>query len=133
LPPQTCLFDNPDCLLGNTLLQFFYDKLQFIDSNFKSNNRIFAQKGVFVFGNKTIDNAEKIKILKKHKKLILQELSAIFSIDEKSLFQDIYGFSMVNDVKHPIYEKTAIRFNLIGFFISLNCLFKSLHCLLKLI
>jgi hypothetical protein len=30
------------------------DKLQFINSNFKSNNRIFAQKGVFVFGNKTI-------------------------------------------------------------------------------
>jgi hypothetical protein len=38
----------------------------------------------------------------------LQELSAIFSIDEKSLFQDIYGFSMVNNVKHPIYEKTAV-------------------------
>jgi hypothetical protein len=56
---------------------------------------------VFVFGNKTIDNAEKIKILKKHKKLILQELSAIFSIDEKSLFQDIYGFSMLFKTKTP--------------------------------
>jgi hypothetical protein len=74
-------------------------------------------------------------------------------IDEKSLFQDIYGFSMVNDVNHPIYKKTAeeyflegnqdfykliwtsvsnpyiaisliIRLNLNGFFISLNCLLK---------
>jgi tetratricopeptide (TPR) repeat protein len=44
----------------------------------------------------------------------LQELSAIFSIDEKSLFQDIYGFSMVNDVKHPIYEKTAEEYLLEG-------------------
>jgi hypothetical protein len=44
----------------------------------------------------------------------LQELSAIFSIDEKSLFQDIYGFSMVNNVKHPIYEKTAEEYLLEG-------------------
>jgi hypothetical protein len=44
----------------------------------------------------------------------LQELSAIFSIDEKSLFQDIYGFSMVNDVNHPIYEKTAEEYLLEG-------------------
>jgi hypothetical protein len=51
-------------------------------------------KGVFVFGNQTIDNAKTIEISEGDKKLILQELSAIFSIDEKSLFQDIYGFSM---------------------------------------
>jgi hypothetical protein len=72
------------------------DKLQFINSNFKSNNRIFAQKGVFVFSNQTIDNTEPIPILKKDKKPILQELSNRFSINEKSLFQDIYGFSMVS-------------------------------------
>jgi hypothetical protein len=42
--------------------------------------------------------------------LILQELSNRFSINEKSLFQDIYGFSMVNDVNHPIYENTIIAF-----------------------
>jgi tetratricopeptide (TPR) repeat protein len=45
--------------------------------------------------------------LQKDKQLVLQELSDIFSIDEKSLFQDIHGFSMVNDANHPIYEKTA--------------------------
>ncbi|CAC9463219.1 hypothetical protein [uncultured Gammaproteobacteria bacterium] len=90
------------------------EKLQFVNNNFKSNNRIFAQKGVFVFGNQTIDNAKTIEISEGDKKLILQELSAIFSIDEKSLFQDIYGFSMVNDVKHPIYEKTAEEYLLEG-------------------
>ena len=90
------------------------DKLQFIDSNFKSNNRIFAQKGVFIFGNQTIDNAETIEISEGDKKLILQELSDRFSIDEKSLFQDIYGFSMVNDVNHPIYKKTAEEYLLEG-------------------
>jgi hypothetical protein len=52
---------------------------------------------VFIFGNQTIDNAKTIKILQEEKKPILQELSDRFSIDEKSLFQDIYGFSMVND------------------------------------
>jgi hypothetical protein len=69
------------------------EKLQCVNNNFKSNNRIFAQKGVFIFGNQTIDNAETIEISEGDKKLILQELSAIFSIDEKSLFQDIYGLS----------------------------------------
>ncbi|VVM26321.1 hypothetical protein BSPWISOXPB_3765 [uncultured Gammaproteobacteria bacterium] len=69
---------------------------------------------MFVFGNQTIDNAKTIEISEGDKKLILQELSAIFSIDEKSLFQDIYGFSMVNDVKHPIYEKTAEEYLLEG-------------------
>ncbi|VVH65315.1 hypothetical protein BSPLISOX_2021, partial [uncultured Gammaproteobacteria bacterium] len=90
------------------------EKLQFVNNNFKSNNRIFAQKGVFIFGNQTIDNAETIEISEGDKKLILQELSAIFSIDEKSLFQDIYGFSMVNDVNHSIYEKTAEEYLLEG-------------------
>ena len=90
------------------------EKLQFVNNNFKSNNRIFAQKGVFVFGNQTIDNAKTIKILQEEKKPILQELSDRFSIDEKSLFQDIYGFSMVNDVNHPIYKKTAEEYFLEG-------------------
>ena len=90
------------------------EKLQFVNNNFKSNNRIFAQKGVFIFGNQTIDNSKTIKILQEEKKPILQELSDRFSIDEKSLFQDIYGFSMVNDVKHPIYEKTAEEYFLEG-------------------
>ncbi|CAC9505607.1 hypothetical protein [uncultured Gammaproteobacteria bacterium] len=83
------------------------DKLQFVSNNFKSNNRIFSQKGVFVFGNQTIDDVKTIEILQEDKQPILQEPSNIFSIDEKSLFQDIHGFSMVNDVNHPIYEKTA--------------------------
>ncbi|VVM21244.1 hypothetical protein BSPWISOXPB_8041 [uncultured Gammaproteobacteria bacterium] len=69
---------------------------------------------MFVFGNQTIDNAKTIKICKKKKKPILQELSDRFSIDEKSLFQDIYGFSMVNDVNHPIYKKTAEEYFLEG-------------------
>jgi hypothetical protein len=69
---------------------------------------------VFVFGNQTIDNAKTIKILQEEKKPILQELSDRFSIDEKSLFQDIYGFSMVNDVNHPIYEKTTEEYILEG-------------------
>ena len=90
------------------------EKLQFVNNNFKSNNRIFAQKGVFIFGNQTIDNSKTIKILQEEKKPILQELSDRFSIDEKSLFQDIYGFSMVNDVNHPIYKKTAEEYLLEG-------------------
>jgi hypothetical protein len=52
--------------------------------------------------------------LQEEKKPILQELSDRFSIDEKSLFQDIYGFSMVNDVNHPIYKKTAEEYFLEG-------------------
>jgi hypothetical protein len=52
---------------------------------------------LFIFGNQTIDNAETIEISEGDKKLILQELSDRFSIDEKSLFQDIYGFSMVKN------------------------------------
>jgi hypothetical protein len=69
---------------------------------------------VFIFGNQTIDNAETIEISEGDKKLILQELSDRFSIDEKFLFQDIYGFSMVNDVNHPIYEKTAEEYLQVG-------------------
>jgi hypothetical protein len=46
------------------------EKLQFVNNNFKSNNRIFAQKGVFIFGNQTIDNAKTIKILQEEKKPI---------------------------------------------------------------
>jgi tetratricopeptide (TPR) repeat protein len=108
------------------------DKLQFIDSNFKSNNRIFAQKGVFVFGNKTIDNAEpntntpfwaKIRLLL----LKLLSINCNLSHSEKILLSsfgwvnlsispllDIYGFSMVNDVKHPIHKKTAEEYFLEG-------------------
>jgi hypothetical protein len=43
-----------------------------------SNNRIFAQKGVFVFGNQTINNTKAIPILQDHKEAILQELSDIY-------------------------------------------------------
>ncbi len=86
------------------------DKTHYIKPVFKINSRIFAQKGVFVFGYQDINEGfglESIIISKGDKKSIRKELKKYFYIDEKNLFPDIYGFSYVNNVDHPLTTKTA--------------------------
>ncbi len=81
----------------------------YLHTNFKSNARISAQKGVFIFGYQDIDidNVASITIKKEDKVFIRQELKQYFNIEEKTLFQDIYGFAQVNNTKHKLSIKTA--------------------------
>ncbi len=79
----------------------------YLHTNFKSNARISAQKGVFIFGYQDIDNVASITIKKEDKVSIRQELKQYFNIEEKTLFQDIYGFAQVNNTKHKLSIKTA--------------------------
>ncbi len=79
----------------------------YLHTNFKSNARISAQKGVFIFGYQDIDNVASITIKKGDKVYIRQELKQYFNIEEKTLFQDIYGFAQVNNTKHKLSIKTA--------------------------
>nr|WP_277424501.1 tetratricopeptide repeat protein [Bathymodiolus thermophilus thioautotrophic gill symbiont] len=83
------------------------DQLYYLHTNFKSTARIFAQKGVFIFGYKKIDNIESIAIKESHKEAIRQELKQYFNIEEKNLFQDIYGFAQVNNTEHKYDIKIA--------------------------
>ncbi len=80
----------------------------YLHTNFKSNARISAQKGVFIFGYQDIDidNVASITIKKEDKVFIRQELKQYFNIEEKTLFQDIYGFAQVNNTKHKLSIKT---------------------------
>ncbi len=78
----------------------------YLHTNFKSNARISAQKGVFIFGYQDIDNVASITIKKEDKVSIRQELKQYFNIEEKTLFQDIYGFAQVNNTKHKLSIKT---------------------------
>ncbi len=82
----------------------------YLHTNFKSNARISAQKGVFIFGYQDIDNVASITIKKGDKVYIRQELKQYFNIEEKTLFQDIYGFAQVNNTKHKLSIKTAIDY-----------------------
>ena len=84
--------------------------LYYLHTNFKSNARISAQKGVFIFGYQDIGNVESITIKKKDKDSIRQELKQYFNIEEKTLFQDIYGFAQVNNTKHKLSIKTALDY-----------------------
>ena len=79
----------------------------YLHTNFKGTTRIFAQKGVFIFGHKKIDDIESIIIKKSDKESIRQELKQYFSIEEKTLFQDIHGFAQVNNTEHKYGTKTA--------------------------
>ncbi len=82
----------------------------YLHTNFKSNARISAQKGVFIFSYQDIDNVASITIKKGDKVYIRQELKQYFNIEEKTLFQDIYGFAQVNNTKHKLSIKTAIDY-----------------------
>ncbi|CAC9619680.1 hypothetical protein [uncultured Gammaproteobacteria bacterium] len=83
------------------------EQLYYLHTNFKSTARIFAQKGVFIFGYKKINNIKSIAIKKSDKEVIRQELKQYFNIEEKTLFQDIYGFAQVNNTEHKYGIKTA--------------------------
>ncbi len=83
------------------------EQLYYLHTNFKSTARIFAQKGVFIFGYKKINNIKSITIKKSDKEVIRQELKQYFNIEEKTLFQDIYGFAQVNNTEHKYGIKTA--------------------------
>ncbi len=76
-----------------------------VDLNFKSNNRIFAQNGVFIFTNKVFYSdldLHEIIISEEDKEQIIIELKTFYNITESTLFQDIYGFAEINNAQHPI-------------------------------
>ena len=86
------------------------ETLFFIKTNFKSNNRIFAQKGVAIFGYQDINQGydlDNIIIDKDDKSKIREELKKYFAIEEKTLFQDIYGFAQVNNPQHKLTVKSG--------------------------
>ena len=78
---------------------------------FEINHRLSAQKGVFIFGKAAIDTADieywEVIISQEDKKTIHRELSDHFGIKEDSLFNDLPGFAMVNDIGHEIQSRSA--------------------------
>ncbi|OIR24660.1 hypothetical protein BGC33_04175 [Bathymodiolus thermophilus thioautotrophic gill symbiont] len=111
------LLDKDDCVEyveNKDLYQNTLDAFCLIDLNFKSNNRIFAQNGVFIFTNrvfyKDLDLHE-IIISKKDKEQIIIELKTFYNITESTLFQDIYGFSEVNNAQHSIRNNNSDDFS----------------------
>ncbi len=78
---------------------------------FEINHRLSAQKGVFIFGKAAIDNANieywEVIISQEDKETIHRELSDHFGIKENSLFNDLPGFAMVNDIGHEIQTRSA--------------------------
>ncbi|OJA03197.1 FRG domain-containing protein, partial [Bathymodiolus thermophilus thioautotrophic gill symbiont] len=74
--------ENKD-LYQNTLNDFCL-----VDLNFKSNNRIFAQNGVFIFSNRVFykNDLHEIVISKKDKEQIIIELKTFYNITESTLF-----------------------------------------------
>ncbi len=87
------------------------NKFYYLKPKFKSNTRIFAQKGVFIFGSENLESVitpvKKICIKADKKREIREYLSLHFAVNEKTLFQDIYGFATVNSYDRPISsEKT---------------------------
>ena len=78
---------------------------------FEINHRLSAQKGVFIFGKAAIDIADieywEVIISQEDKETIHRELSDHFGIKEDSLFNDLPGFAMVNDIGHEIQSRSA--------------------------
>jgi len=99
--------ENKD-LYQNTLNNFCL-----VDLNFKSNNRIFAQNGVFIFSNRVFykNDLHEIIISKKDKEKIIIELKTFCNITESTLFQDVYGFAEVNNAQHPIRNNNSDDFS----------------------
>ena len=101
-----------DYVENDDLYQNTLDSFCLIDLNFKSNTRIFAQNGVFIFSNRVFNNKLdliEIEVDKNDKEKIITELEIFFNITESTLFQDIYGFSEVNNVRHPIKNSDFSR------------------------
>lgn len=78
---------------------------------FEINHRLSAQKGVFIFGKAAIDTTDikywEVIISQEDKETIQRELSEHFGIKEDSLFNDLPGFAMVNDIAHEIQTRSA--------------------------
>ena len=78
---------------------------------FEINHRLSAQKGVFIFGKAAIDTTDmeywEVIISQEDKDTIHQELSDHFGIKEDSLFNDLPGFAMVNDIGHELQTRSA--------------------------
>ena len=81
-------------------------ELWYWEPRFEINHRLSSQKGVFIFGKGDIPCQEEIKIPGEDKEAIREELSTLFGINEKSLFNDLPGFATINDVNHRISAKT---------------------------
>ena len=86
-------------------------ELWYWQPRFEINHRLSAQKGVFIFGKAAIDTADieywEVIISQEDKETIHRELSDHFGINEDSLFNDLPGFAMVNDIGHEIQSRSA--------------------------
>ena len=86
-------------------------ELWYWQPRFEINHRLSAQKGVFIFGKAAIDTADieywEVIISQEDKETIHRELSNHFGIKEDSLFNDLPGFAMVNDIGHEIQSRSA--------------------------
>ena len=86
-------------------------KLWYWQPRFAINHRLSAQKGVFIFGKAAINTADieywQVIISQEHKEAIHRELSDCFGINEDSLFNDLPGFAMVNNIDHEIQSRSA--------------------------
>ena len=84
------------------------DSIYYIDTKYKSNNRISSQNGVFILSIASIhDNTTFLDIAAVDKQNLLNELKSNFNISEETLFPDVFGFARVNDVNHPMTTKSA--------------------------
>lgn len=107
-------------LLASSKEQLFWEPV----NRGEASPRIFRQKSVFVIENPLmpIESYRSIKIQFPDKEKILEELKDFFSIDRGTMFDDIHGFSSVNDPYSPVeglenavnYLEQGKRFHRIG-------------------
>ncbi len=79
--------------------------LWYWEPRFEINHRLSAQKAIFIFGKPDIEEKfviQPIEIKNMDKKDIRIELDTCFGINKKTLFNDLPGFSEINDVHHKI-------------------------------
>lgn len=65
------------------------------------NNRIVAQKSVFVFGAPKVQPDDKCVIMKSGKRAVLESLKNIFGIEESTMFPDFDGFARLHGSNQP--------------------------------
>ncbi len=78
--------------------------LWYWEPRFEINHRLSAQKAVFIFGKPNIEEKHilYIKIESTDKKDVRLELETRFGVSEKNLFNDLPGFSEINNVRRKI-------------------------------
>ena len=79
--------------IDQTLLYHWTPKLQ--------NNRIVAQKSVFVFGAPKVQPDDECVIMKSGKRAVLESLKNIFGIEESTMFPDFDGFARLHGSNQP--------------------------------